>query len=315
MKIFSFDNELSHLLRRIPPIVTNNFPKKSNHDYNVAFVILQYNHFQFTFDCIKTLQNLVHNNSSFIIVDNASTDGSDQKIKEFYNNDSSVHILLTSENLGYAQGNNLGYKYAKTILKSDFICVINNDIKILDSHFLLKVFKEYSKYHFSILGPDIILTSFPQLHQNIFRKRIRTYEETIRIIERREKQLEQLKSGQLVQTEHEVFGRKKKYPFRRFGQIVLHGSAYIFSPIFISDFDEPFDHRTFLYGEEDILALRALIRGHRIMYSPKIHVYHHANASTDKTCIMKHIIFRRTHSIESAKIYKSILSDFFNHCR
>ncbi len=38
-----------------------------------------------------------------------------------------IEYIKNNKNIGFAAANNLGYKYAKDVLKSDFIAVINND--------------------------------------------------------------------------------------------------------------------------------------------------------------------------------------------
>jgi len=63
-----------------------------------------------------------YENYEIIFVDNNSKDGSVEFIKENYNN-SKIKIYETGKNLGFAGGNNFGYKYCS----GEFIVLLNND--------------------------------------------------------------------------------------------------------------------------------------------------------------------------------------------
>ncbi len=64
-----------------------------------------------------------------VIVDNASTDDSYNKLCNFINE--KVKVIPSPQNGGYGFGNNLGFKYLKNILNKEFNLIISNpDIEI-----------------------------------------------------------------------------------------------------------------------------------------------------------------------------------------
>jgi GT2 family glycosyltransferase len=102
----------------------NNLPR-------VIAVILNYNGYEDTVKCIYSLQNVTYNNLNLIIVDNGSTDGSGNKLKNKFPN---LTIIALEKNTGYAAGNNVGIRFAMG-QGADYVLILNNDV-VVDSHFL-----------------------------------------------------------------------------------------------------------------------------------------------------------------------------------
>jgi GT2 family glycosyltransferase len=90
----------------------------------VFVIILNWNRIGDTIDCLKSVKN--SNTEGFdlkiLIVDNASTDDSLEKLKEIRD----IELISNKINLGFAGGNNVGIKHA---LKNgaDYVIVLNND--------------------------------------------------------------------------------------------------------------------------------------------------------------------------------------------
>ena len=272
-----------------------------------TFVLLQYNHAELTIDCIKHLLELrqylpVH----IIVVDNCSTDNALAEIKEFCKQNSVITILESKENIGFARGNNLGYRYARAKNANQIICIMNNDVFIEDRRFIEKAVRLYFCHAYSILGPDIVVPGKTRIHQNPFRYHFRSRSDTLDFIQACEEKIVAIRNKARHLVAPSPTGLRIKDIYRRKGHIVLHGSALVFSPTFIHDFEDAFDNRTFLYGEEDILAIRASARKHLIMYEPSMKVFHHTKASTDKANLERYYLFRYMTSIDSAKIYVSL---------
>lgn len=96
----------------------------------IFLVILNYNGWQDTIDCVRSLDKLGPNEFEVVIVDNASTDNSYSILKKAINS-SNVVIIRNKINLGYAGGNNMGITYALA-QGADFICILNNDTLVED---------------------------------------------------------------------------------------------------------------------------------------------------------------------------------------
>ncbi|WP_158855809.1 glycosyltransferase family 2 protein [Lunatibacter salilacus] len=93
---------------------------------SVAVILVNWNGYAFTSQCIKSLEAVTYTNFHAIVVDNGSTDDSLSRLEEEY----TYPIYLKSpENLGFAEGNNLGIRYA--LEKGyDFILLLNNDTEV-----------------------------------------------------------------------------------------------------------------------------------------------------------------------------------------
>ena len=62
-----------------------------------AFVILHYYTVDDTVECVNSIKELenYNNNVEIVIVDNASPNGSGKEIKEKYENDKKIHVILS----------------------------------------------------------------------------------------------------------------------------------------------------------------------------------------------------------------------------
>lgn len=94
-------------------------------NYHVYIILVNYNGFNDTVECINSLQK-INNKYDIIIVDNASSDKSYSKLCEKYKNEVNIHVLKTEENLGFAGGNNFGINYALS-KGADIFLLLNND--------------------------------------------------------------------------------------------------------------------------------------------------------------------------------------------
>ena len=93
-------------------------------------IVLNWNGKNDTLECLGSLQK-VPTPHQIVIVDNGSTD---ESVKVFKQEFPSATILENQENLGYAEGNNVGIRYA---LKNgaSYLLILNNDT-IVDPSFL-----------------------------------------------------------------------------------------------------------------------------------------------------------------------------------
>src|SRR5687768_4403046 len=90
----------------------------------VSIIILNYNGKQFLKDCFESVLAQSYPDFEIIFFDNASDDGSIEYIKEKFT-DSRIKIITSTENLGFAGGNN----EALTHCANDLIVLLNNDTK------------------------------------------------------------------------------------------------------------------------------------------------------------------------------------------
>ena len=72
-----------------------------------SIIIVNWNAGKYLIDCITSLENQTYKNHEIILVDNASSDSSVELVQK---NFPKVHIIKNEENLGFAEGNNIGIK-------------------------------------------------------------------------------------------------------------------------------------------------------------------------------------------------------------
>jgi GT2 family glycosyltransferase len=92
----------------------------------VPVVILNWNGWQDTRDCLQSLKNIENISCQVIVVDNASTDDSLERLQAV---SSSVIVLENQVNAGFGAGNNVGIRSALG-LGADFIWLLNNDTHV-----------------------------------------------------------------------------------------------------------------------------------------------------------------------------------------
>ena len=94
----------------------------------------------------------------------------------------------------------------------------------------------------------------------------------------------------------------------RYENIVLHGSFLIFSKKYIEKFDG-LDDRTFMYREEELLALRLKKNNLKSVYNPKIEIFHNEDSATNAITRSnrKKEIFVCKNQIKSMKVVLSEL--------
>ena len=89
----------------------------------VAIIIINWNSFDYTNDCLQSLAEMEGDQAEVVLVDNCSSDDSLQRLKGLYPD---LHYVENDDNLGFSEGNNTGIEYA---LEQDFeyLLLLNND--------------------------------------------------------------------------------------------------------------------------------------------------------------------------------------------
>ena len=94
---------------------------------DVSIVVISFNTKDITIDCLKSVVNFTKDvNYELIVVDNASTDGSDKAIEEFSKKHKNTIFVKKKNNLGFGGGNNVGMERAK----GRYILLLNSDTKL-----------------------------------------------------------------------------------------------------------------------------------------------------------------------------------------
>lgn len=92
----------------------------------VSIIILNYNTFQLTCNCIQSVIDFTKGVSyEIILVDNLSTECDADLFKQKF---PTIHLVKSNENGGFAKGNNLGIEQAK----GEFILLLNSDTYLIE---------------------------------------------------------------------------------------------------------------------------------------------------------------------------------------
>lgn len=90
---------------------------------HIKVLILNWNGSKLTCQCLASIEKLTYENFSTMVIDNASSDDSIEKIHTNY---PSVDVLVLDRNYGFGPAYNLAFKHLENS-KSEFVLILNND--------------------------------------------------------------------------------------------------------------------------------------------------------------------------------------------
>jgi hypothetical protein len=125
----------------------------------VYIIILNWNGYKDTIECLKSLLKIDYKNYKIILIDNASTNDSVKEIKSKFPN---IKLLENLKNLGFSGGCNVGIRYA---LKhdADYILLLNNDTVVSKNFLSELVSVGETDEKIGILSPFIYLADKPEV--------------------------------------------------------------------------------------------------------------------------------------------------------
>lgn len=264
----------------------------------VGIIILNYNNWEDTIQCIESVLDIKYENYNLYIVDNLSPNDSFQKLSAYVNklsesdkvglhngnNDfiTKIDLIQSDRNGGYAAGNNFGINQA---LKDDcdYILILNNDSLVTND--FLNVLVDFLESHNDVFlcGPKIIDTdSGTEYGARRFYNGTDYFFVPPSIISYFWKKNPRWK--------HIQFAEKK--PFSApFPIDVPSGSCMLFKKEYFQT--GLLDENTFLYFEELIIGQVAKRQGYLTYCVPDAVIYHaggKSTATTKKTSPTKHFI-------------------------
>lgn len=218
----------------------------------ISVIIVNYNKKGLLKNCLDAVRRQSIKDVEIIAVDNGSSDGSAEMIKEAY---AEVKLIQNDKNLFFCKANNQGIKNSS----GDFILCLNSDC-ILDEDYLKEAVSSFS------LDEKIGMVS-----GKIFRMDKKTIDSTGLFIGKDRKPLERgygkLDRGQYEDPEY-IFGVSGACAFFRKDMLenVKDKNGY---------FDEVFE----IYYEDLDLCWRAQKNGWKAYYNPKAIAYHERGAT------------------------------------
>lgn len=226
---------------------------------NISIILVTRNSKSVLFDCLKSLDNndviTSSKNAEWIIVDNASSDGSiDETIKLYPN----IKLIKNNDNLGFAKACNQGIKFST----SDYLLFINTDTEIQEN----AISKLYdcicNNTDIGVVGPRLIRkngtiqkSAYPEatLFTEIFKPLVKLY----------------------VSLKESFYSLNKPNVVQS-----LRGACFIAGKQVLQNVGL-FDERYFFYLEETDLFRRIKLSGKKICYLPNSQVYHYGGLGSD----------------------------------
>jgi GT2 family glycosyltransferase len=108
---------------------------------SVSVVVVNFNGREFLRQCLLTLLKTDYPNYDIVVVDNASTDRSVKEIESSFGSDSRLKLVKNSENLGHAEGCNIGAR----MTTGQYIVFLDSDIAFEDENWLWELVKVMEK--------------------------------------------------------------------------------------------------------------------------------------------------------------------------
>ncbi|MBK7105841.1 MAG: glycosyltransferase family 2 protein [Ignavibacteriae bacterium] len=221
----------------------------------ITIIILNWNGLNDTLECLESLKKIDYENYEIIVVDNNSS-GNDVEIIEEKFGACIKKIIVSSENIGFSGGNNLGIKYALEN-GADFILLLNNDT-IVESDFLVNLSDTLNKYENIGISAPLI---------NYFDKKSIVWTVGGKISKIRG-------SGFAYSNENENQIEKKNREVTFASGCCLLIKKEVFEKIGM------LDEKFFLYVEDTDFCFRTIKAGFKIIINPNSKIYHKVGNST-----------------------------------
>ncbi|MCT3034566.1 glycosyltransferase [Pediococcus parvulus] len=238
------------------------------------FIILNYNSFLATkklTESISDFKNIYH----IVIVDNASTDEDTQRLNDLKSN--KITVLFLSKNNGYAAGNNAGIRFSiRKFGLNTTLFIANPDISVTDdtvyemSSFILKNDANKVGMVAPIMHNNRTAWRFTSLYKTIF-----------------------LESGILPKFTKSFsfydrfYAKSISHSRQKFLEVdVLAGAFFALSAKAFSEINY-FDENTFLYYEEEILAIKLTSKKYSNYLLMNCEYEHKHDYSTDTNKVRK----------------------------
>ncbi|BAI62000.1 putative glycosyltransferase [Methanocella paludicola SANAE] len=218
---------------------TNNGVNKKT----VSIIILSYNSCQDLMECIPSILEQIGSDHEIIVVDNGSVDGTESFIKKNYSN---IQFIENGSNLGYAAGNNIGFRHAK----GEYIVVVNPDT-IPGNNWLSALIAPLQ------MNPEIAIT-------------------TSKILMHTDKHLINTCANHSHYTGLNFCRglNQLSSSFKKPLEVgAISGCSFATRRKVIEELGG-FDSNFFLYMEDDDLSWRARLAGYKIMFVPSSVIYH-----------------------------------------
>lgn len=122
-------------------------------------IVLNWNGIQHLPTCLGSLTSIDYPNCNILLVDNGSTDQSLQFVRK---NFPDIRIIANRQNLGFAEGNNIGIRHALSN-GADYIVLLNNDTRVEPDFLTRLITRGEAKPDIGVLGGKVLMMDNPDI--------------------------------------------------------------------------------------------------------------------------------------------------------
>lgn len=232
----------------------------------VSIILVLYNGYADTIECIKSLKKVHYDNYNITVVDNASTTR-DEKAIEYLKENSDY--IVSPNNCGFSGGNNIGIKYCMKKYNSDYFLLLNNDTTV-EPDFIDELLSIYShNEHVGIACGKILYYDFPDLIWYAGG----TFDQKYAI------------------ADHCLYNKKNNDDIVE-KEIEFATGCLLLIPKYIFDTVGYLSEEYFLYAEDTDFSRRVRKSGYKIVYNSKAIIYHKVSKSTKTSELISYYMVR-----------------------
>jgi hypothetical protein len=213
----------------------------------VSILILTYNQRELTAECLASLAASDYPNAEMVVLDNASSDGTEELVRREYPR---VRYIQNGKNLGYAEGNNVGLRYAMQS-HADYALALNNDTVVAPDMVSQLVRAAEANPNAAFVGPLVYHFDEPDVIQS---------------------------AGGLRTTDWRFYHRGQNATdcgqFKQIERVVWVSGCAIMARCAALEKIGLIDPAFFAYNEEVDWCVRAGELGYEILFVPAAHVWH-----------------------------------------
>ncbi|MGM9962575.1 MAG: glycosyltransferase [Holdemanella porci] len=255
-------------------------------DIKIGVVVLNFNNFEDTVNCVNSVLNQKHISLRVVVVDNGSQNDSFSVLCDKFSKIDNVTLIKNNENLGYARGNNVGIRKLRD-QGYEYIFIANSDV-VFTSSMILHDLACGDEDEVGILIP-IIKNLDGSIEKRVAYKRKLFSLRMIRYFIR--SQIDLIKKRNYSKQSISAIDSYRYFTGLQRNYYVVTGSGFLLTKRFLDTYGQLYP-MTFLYGEE----WATMIYLHKAQLCSKVIqtdvILHKGAASTPKSNNKKKIQYK-----------------------